>query len=151
MKVTKKDSSDSDSSDSTEVLDYSGSLQIPKLQSRVRSPSVSKSTSSSSSDSSIKPSLTGKIKPVTEPKLPAVSMAPPAYKPRQSSRLNNKASSSSSSSSEDESSVSNVRGATGSKKVPLNDVKIKTPSPPSSIVSGIFIFTFIQSSTYSST
>ena len=138
--VTRKsdsDSSDSSDSDSTEVLDYSGSLQIPKLQSRVRSPSVSKSTSSSSSsDSPIKPSV--KIR--TEPKL----MAPPAYKPRQSNRLV-------SSSSEDESSVSNVRGATGSKKVPLNDVKIKTPSPPSSIVSGIFIFTFIQSSTYSST
>ena len=138
--VTRKsdsDSSDSSDSDSTEVLDYSGSLQIPKLQSRVRSPSVSKSTSSSSSsDSPIKPSV--KIR--TEPKL----MSPPAYKPRQSNRLV-------SSSSEDESSVSNVRGATGSKKVPLNDVKIKTPSPPSSIVSGIFIFTFIQSSTYSST
>jgi len=135
--VTRKSDSESSDSDSTEVLDYSGSLQIPKLQSRVRSPSVSKSTSSSSSsDSPIKPSV--KIR--TEPKL----MAPPAYKPRQSNRLV-------SSSSEDESSVSNVRGATGSKKVPLNDVKIKTPSPPSSIVSGIFIFTFIQSSTYSST
>ena len=135
--VTRKSDSESSDSDSTEVLDYSGSLQIPKLQSRVRSPSVSKSTSSSSSsDSPIKPSV--KIR--TEPKL----MAPPAYKPRQSNRLV-------SSSSEDESSVSNVRGATGSKKVPLNDVKIRTPSPPSSIVSGIFIFTFIQSSTYSST
>lgn len=135
--VTRKSDSESSDSDSTEVLDYSGSLQIPKLQSRVRSPSVSKSTSSSSSsDSPIKPS----VKMTTEPKL----MAPPAYKPRQSNRLVP-------SSSEDESSVSNVRGATGSKKVPLNDVKIKTPSPPSSIVSGIFIFTFIQSSTYSST
>ena len=129
------------------MLDYSGSLQIPKLQSRVRSPSVSKSTtsSSSSSDSSIKPTFTGKI---TDDKPKLMTMAPPAYQPRQSSRLKNVASSSS---SEDESSVGNVRGATGSKKVPLNDVKIKTPSPPSSIVSGIFIFTFIQSSTYSST
>ena len=139
--VTRKSDSDSSDSDSTEVLDYSSSLQIPKLQSRVRSPSVSKSTSSSSSsssDSPIKPS----VKIGSEPKV--MSMAPPAYKPRQSNRLV-------SSSSEDESSVSNVRGATGSKKVPLNDVKIKTPSPPSSIVSGIFIFTFIQSSTYSST
>ena len=137
--VTRKSDSDSSDSDSTEVLDYSSSLQIPKLQSRVRSPSVSKSTSSSSSsDSPIKPS----VKIESEPKV--MSMAPPAYKPRQSNRLI-------SSSSEDESSVSNVRGATGSKKVPLNDVKIKTPSPPSSIVSGIFIFTFIQSSNYSST
>ena len=143
--VTRKSDSDSSDSDSTEVLDYSGSLQIPKLQSRVRSPSVSKSTSSSSSSSTSSSAspIKQSVKIGSEPKV-GMSMAPPAYKPRQSNRLV-------SSSSEDESSVGNVRGATGSKKVPLNDVKIKTPSPPSSIVSGIFIFTFIQSSIYSST